>query len=139
MSIGYKGLAIAGTEPWFDEAQGVLNNTHGLVDSAAGELGGLYTAGWLKRGPSGIIGTNIPDAKDTVATILHDAESASPKQEATSIKGLLEQRGVEFVDWEAYRRIDAAETSEEHKRNPEQPREKFTTIEELLQVAKGSS
>jgi NADPH-dependent glutamate synthase beta subunit-like oxidoreductase len=141
VSIGYKGVAIAGTEPWFDETQGVLKNIHGKVDSAADDLGGLYTAGWLKRGPSGIIGTNIPDAKDTVATMLHDAESASPKQEIgqTSLKVLLEERSVAFVDWEAYRRIDATEMSDGHKRNPEQPREKFTTTQELLQIAKDSS
>lgn len=141
MSIGYKGVAIPGTEPWFEEAQGVLRNTHGKVDGVAGELGGLYTSGWLKRGPSGIIGTNIPDAKDTVATMLHDAEIiASPKEIATtSLKTLLEERGVAYVDWDAYRRIDAAEMKQEHKRNSEQPREKFTTTQQLLQAAKKES
>ncbi len=140
MSIGYKGVAIEGTEPWFDESQGILKNTHGLVDRASGEVGGLYSAGWLKRGPSGIIGTNIPDAKDTVATMLHDTASSVPKPEThiTPLHVLLHQRGVEYVDWEAYQRIDTAEMSAKHKRNPEQPREKFTTREELLQIAKAS-
>ena len=138
MSIGYKGVAIPGTEPWFDEKRGVLRNVHGKVDSAAGNLGGLYTAGWLKRGPSGIIGTNIPDAKDTVATMLRDADSSSPNDEKrqSSLRELLETRGVAFVDWNAYRNIDETEMSAEKKRNPEQPREKFTTTQELLDVAR---
>lgn len=139
MSIGYKGVAIDGTEPWFDESKGILKNIHGLVDSASDELGGLYSSGWLKRGPSGIIGTNISDAKDTVATILHDIKSSSPKSssDVNPLQELLEERGVEYVNWEAYQRIDAAETNVHHKRNTEQPREKFTTREELLQIAKG--
>jgi NADPH-dependent glutamate synthase beta subunit-like oxidoreductase len=120
--------------------EGILTNTHGKVDSAVDNLGALYTAGWLKRGPSGIIGTNIPDAKDTVASMLHDAASASPKPGTgqSSLKVLLEERSVPFVDWEAYQRVDSTEMSDEHKRNPEQPREKFTTKEELLQAAKVS-
>jgi NADPH-dependent glutamate synthase beta subunit-like oxidoreductase len=63
VSIGYKGVAIEGSEPWFDESRGVMKNQHGLVDAANSDMnmGGLYVSGWLKRGPSGIIGTNIGD------------------------------------------------------------------------------
>lgn len=137
MSIGYKGVAIEGTEPWFDESRGVLKNTHGLVDATTDSLGGLYVSGWLKRGPTGIIGTNIGDAKDTVATIVHSIQKLSPKEEGKdlSLSKLLEERGVAAVDWHGYQKIDAAETSESRKRKPQQPREKITTREELLQVA----
>jgi NADPH-dependent glutamate synthase beta subunit-like oxidoreductase len=130
-------VAIPGTEPWFDESLGVLTNTHGLVDAATDELGGLYVSGWLKRGPTGIIGTNIADAKDTVASIVHDIQSpASPKpQSSSSLQDLLQERGVKVVDWEAYQRIDATETSDERRRHPEQPREKITALQELLNVA----
>lgn len=137
LSIGYKGVAIKGTEPWFDESRGVLKNTHGLVDSASGDAGAIYAAGWLKRGPSGIIGTNIPDAKDTVATMLHDMDKVTP--EATNSKSLarlLTERGVEYVDWEAYQRIDKSETSSARKRHNDQPREKITVRDELLEVAR---
>jgi adrenodoxin-NADP+ reductase len=140
VSIGYKGVAIEGTEPWFDESRGILKNTHGLVESPVGTLGAVYTAGWLKRGPSGIIGTNIPDAKDTVATILHDMAGLTPKSNSSPpLRDLLEARGVQYVDWESYRRIDAAETNSERKRHPGQPREKITRLEELLNVARGDS
>jgi NADPH-dependent glutamate synthase beta subunit-like oxidoreductase len=109
-----------------------------LVDNGDDDddLGSLYVAGWLKRGPSGIIGTNIADAKDTVATIVHHAESSSPKPETgVSLSELLKERGVAAVDWKAYQNVDAAETSDERKRNREQPREKITSKEEALQVA----
>jgi len=137
VSIGYKGVAMKGTEPWFDESRGILKNTHGLVASASGELGGLYTAGWLKRGPSGIIGTNISDAKDTVATMLHDMPVEIAKSKSSqSIDALLETRGVEYVDWKAYQNIDAAEMNALSKRHPDQPREKITIVDELINAAR---
>lgn len=147
MSIGYKGVAIEGSERWFDESRGVMKNQHGLVDAANSELnmGGLYVSGWLKRGPSGIIGTNIGDAKDTVATILKDLEEESssvPTRKAikatsdtTTLDELLKKRNVQVVDWTAFEKIEAAETSNARKRSPEQPREKITTRDELLAIA----
>jgi NADPH-dependent glutamate synthase beta subunit-like oxidoreductase len=99
-------------------------------------LGSLYVAGWLKRGPSGIIGTNIADTKDTVATIVHYAESSLLKPETgISLSELLKEQGVASVDWKAYQNTDAAETSDERKRNPEQTQEKITSKEEALQMA----
>lgn len=98
VSIGYKGVSIDGLEEWFDTTKGTIRHSHGLVDPATttttskknekvdnnndngiddiknNDLAGLYVTGWLKRGPSGIIGTNIADAKDTVTTIIHDLE-----------------------------------------------------------------
>ena len=142
VSIGYKGVAIEGTEPWFDQSLGILKNNHGLVDPPTDELGGLYTAGWLKRGPSGIIGTNIADAKDTVTSMLHDMATRSPKVSSDSsaheLKELLQERGVDYVDWDGYQRIEVAESSSQHKRHPDQPREKITSRQELLVVARGT-
>jgi NADPH-dependent glutamate synthase beta subunit-like oxidoreductase len=147
VSIGYKGLAIPGTEQWYDDTSGVITNTHGLVDGArttdAGDensLAGLYVTGWLKRGPSGIIGTNIADAKDTVATIVKDsAKTIASAAEKTSQEGslleLLKERGVQVVDWRGYQKIDAAEMDAARRRHPDQPREKFTTRRELLEAA----
>jgi NADPH-dependent glutamate synthase beta subunit-like oxidoreductase len=85
-------VAIPGTEPWFDESRGILTNTHGLVDAAMDELAGLYVSGWLKRGSTGIIGTNIADAEDTVASIVHDNQlPASPKpQSSSSVQDLVD-------------------------------------------------
>ena len=143
MSIGYKGVAIEGTEPWFDQSKGTLKNTHGLVDPPTDAMGGLYTAGWLKRGPSGIIGTNIPDAKDTVASMLHDIPTLPPKAPSDSqshqLEDLLKERGVEYLDWDGYQRIDIVESSLHHKRHPDQPREKITSRQELLDIARRTS
>lgn len=137
VSIGYKGVAIDGTEPWFDTSKGILTNTHGLVDPSTDELGGLFVSGWLKRGPSGIIGTNIPDAKDTVAMILKEMNENTGRTttSTSSLSELLQERGVNVVNWTAYQKIDAAETDDESKRNVEQPREKVVSREELLRIA----
>jgi NADPH-dependent glutamate synthase beta subunit-like oxidoreductase len=143
VSIGYKGVAVEGSEPWFDDSRGVMKNIHGLVDAANSELGGLYVSGWLKRGPSGIIGTNIGDAKDTVATILKDLQEESSTVQTsdttttttTTLDELLKKRNVQVVDWAAFQKIEAAETSKERKRHAEQPREKITTRDELLAIA----
>jgi adrenodoxin-NADP+ reductase len=80
VSVGYKGVAIPGLAPEvFDSHRGLVVNTHGKVTDASNGLAGLYVSGWLKRGPSGIIGTNITDAKDTVGSIVKDLEHQIPK------------------------------------------------------------
>jgi NADPH-dependent glutamate synthase beta subunit-like oxidoreductase len=155
VSIGYKGVAIPGTEEWFDGTRGIMKNEHGRVDRAKeasssttssnnnNKLAGLYVSGWLKRGPTGIIGTNITDAKDTVATILHDLNKereTQQQQQPTPEKGgtlteLLRQRQIAVVDWDGVQRIEAVEASEDRKRTPRQIREKLTTRDELLQAA----
>jgi adrenodoxin-NADP+ reductase len=137
ISIGYKGVALPGIieSGLFDSQRGVVVNTHGKVDDSKDGLGGLYVSGWLKRGPSGIIGTNIADAKDTVASITKDLEGQTIKSHDTSLHYLLKERGVKVVDWSAYERIDATETDEARKRSREQPREKLTSIDEMLRAA----
>jgi NADPH-dependent glutamate synthase beta subunit-like oxidoreductase len=136
VSIGYKGEALPGTEPWFDTDHGFIRNHHGRVDVRTAQWGALYTAGWIKRGPTGIIGTNIPDAKDTVATILADLEDFVPKSAdatLTDLRPLLQERGVQVVDWHGYRRIDAAERAS--RRSDPQPREKILRLNDQLQTA----
>lgn len=135
VSIGYRGIALPGTEQWFDDRAGIIKNEHGRVDASTPELGGLYAAGWVKRGPSGIIGTNIPDAKDTVTTILSDVESDSPPQrdDPDQLGSLLKQRGVRVVGWDGYQRLERKEL--ERKRHENQPREKLVTLEEQLESA----
>ncbi|CAJ1950844.1 unnamed protein product [Cylindrotheca closterium] len=138
VSIGYKGVAIPGTEEWYDDKRGILKNTHGLIEGSKEDLGGLYVSGWLKRGPSGIIGTNITDAKDTVASILHALKSSSPvdpKEGWKSIDETLKEKGINPVNWDGYRRIDAEERSPSRKRSELQPREKICSREEQLKAA----
>jgi NADPH-dependent glutamate synthase beta subunit-like oxidoreductase len=131
---------LPGIEQWFDEQRGVVKNSGGKVDDASSSLAGLYVSGWLKRGPTGIIGTNIMDAKDTVINIVQDLETrketAGQKSDATEkLYSLLKQQNVSVVDWAAFQNIDAAETSSERKRSDIQPREKITEVKELLDAA----
>lgn len=135
VSIGYKGVALRGTEQWFDDEHGIIRNDHGRVDGRTAKLGGLYTAGWLKRGPSGIIGTNIGDAKETVATILADFDAYEPSSpsDGLDVRSLLRNREVQVVEWEGYRRIENEESGS--RRSETQPREKIVKLEDQLAAA----
>ena len=137
VSIGYKGIPLPGLEQWFDDRRGVVVNKGGKVDDASSSQGGLYVSGWLKRGPSGIIGTNIMDAKDTVVNIVRSVgPEVSIKDDASQrLSDLLAERNVPVVKWSNFEKIDAVETSPERRRNDQQPREKITEIDELLKAA----
>ena len=74
-SIGYRGVALPGVP--FDERRGLIRNEGGRVIDDAGPCCGEYAVGWIKRGPSGVIGTNKKDAADTVARITEDAEAGA--------------------------------------------------------------
>lgn len=137
VSIGYKGVKLPGMDDsLFDAGRGIVRNTHGKV------IDNLYVSGWLKRGPSGIIGTNIMDAKDTVSSILKDLEEETSTGSEKMVKGrkglgeLLLERGVRYVDWASYQRIDAAEMDPLRLRTKNQPREKITSVEEMLTYVK---
>lgn len=140
VSIGYKGLPIdESTSKSFDSKRGVLQNEHGRVATEnVTNRAPLYVSGWLKRGPSGIIGTNIGDAKDTVMSILNDLKSgaiskSTMESSSSPLEDLLKECNVRFVDWNAYRKIEDCESSE--KRHPDQPREKIVDREKLLTAA----
>lgn len=141
----------------FDSRRGILRNEHGKVfgnDCAtSGEearTGLLYAAGWIKRGPTGIIGTNIGDARDTVGSILHDLKKgripvgmdASTIDRGTSgrdaLAKLLHTRNVQIVDWDGFQRIDEAEKDLKSLRTTSQPREKIVNIAEMLKIARSS-
>lgn len=128
-------MALPGVEQYFDDQQGVVVNEHGKIEGGTAQCGGLYTSGWLKRGPSGIIGTNIGDAKDTVATILRDLESSGSDRAAMDdLESLLGERDVDVVGWDGYQRIEDEENRT--TRSESQPREKITSIEDMVKVAK---
>ncbi len=109
-AVGYRGSALPGLP--FDDARGVIPNDGGRVLDAAGTpLPGLYTTGWIKRGPVGLIGHTKGDALETVGTIIADlerlAEPAAPDTEA--ILELLAGRGVRFTTWAGWLALDAHE------------------------------
>lgn len=112
-SVGYRGVALPGVP--FQERWGVISNIEGRVTDPETDapLAGEYVAGWIKRGPSGVIGTNKPDAVETVAAMLHDAAAgltwAPVAASPDSVSALLCSRGVRFTDFDDWRAIDAAE------------------------------
>jgi ferredoxin--NADP+ reductase len=133
-SVGYTGVPIEGVP--FDEKRGLILNAGGRVlDSHdAGHKVGHYTAGWIKRGPSGVIGTNKKDALETVQHLLADVGSEtllSPSNPAPeAIEQLLAEKNVRYVSFEDWQAIDQAEVGrgEPHGR----PRVKFVRVDEML-------
>jgi ferredoxin--NADP+ reductase len=93
----------------FDARNGTIPNDRGRVEGAER----TYAAGWIKRGPSGVIGTNKKDAAETVDLLLEDARAGTlGRMRAESARGLemlLEERGVQFVEYTGWQAIDAAE------------------------------
>ena len=128
-SIGYKSEPIEDSVP-FDEKRSVVKSDKGKISD------GFYTSGWCKRGPTGIVGTNIIDAKETVAAIVGDVSSGRVScKDGGALGSLLSERNVDFVTWSQYKRIDAAETKAGEASAPVRPRVKLDTCEEMLSVA----
>ncbi|KAJ5522755.1 hypothetical protein N7513_013328 [Penicillium frequentans] len=159
-SVGYKSLPLPGLEDLgieFDNRRGVIpNDGLGRVTSPSdsGEprklpdgslisyLPGLYCAGWVKRGPTGVIASTMTDAFTTVDTILHDLASheGSLLHNSGQSTGLgwegvtaeVQQRGLRATSWQDWQRIDSIERERGQQKG--RPREKFTRVEEMLQV-----
>jgi ferredoxin--NADP+ reductase len=133
-SVGYRGVALPGIG--FDERRGVIPNDHGRVtDPATGQqVPGVYVTGWIKRGPSGVIGTNKPDAVETVASMLADLEREThwrpEAPEPASVEALVQSRQPLAVSYPDWRRLDALECSNGEACG--RPRLKFASVEEML-------
>lgn len=135
-SIGYRGQALVDLP--FDARTGTLPNRDGRVtDPATGAvLRGTYTAGWIKRGPSGVIGTNRADAASTVEALLDDYRRGrlnAPTGSASDLAGLVATRQPERVDRAHWQRIDEQEAA--WGRTQGRPRVKFTGTHDMLLTA----
>lgn len=133
-SIGYKSEPLEGVP--FDHHRGVVPNEHGRVVRPDGStVPGLYVSGWMKRGPSGVIGTNRMDAEETVASMWADLAATRPGEKPgwRAIQDKLRERQVAYVDWKQWKAIE----DEEHRRGQVlgKEREKFTSVPEMLDVA----
>jgi len=136
-SVGYQGVELPGVP--FDPATGTIPNEGGRVEP------GVYCAGWIKRGPTGVIGTNKKDATETVELLLEDAPAGrlDPKPDATApaVDALLDERGVRVVEYAGWMAIDEMERAAGEKVG--RPRVKLCTWDELLataeRVASGSA
>lgn len=134
-SIGYKGIAMPGVP--FDEKAGVVPSTAGRVVANGAAVPGLYVAGWIKRGPSGVIGTNKPDGYETAESLIADLPLLVPcvTPDTRPLLELLRGRGVRPVSFDDFRRIDAAEV--ERGKRTGKPREKFARVGEMLALLGG--
>jgi ferredoxin--NADP+ reductase len=141
-SIGYKGIGLEGVP--FDEDRGTIRNEGGrVIDDGGGQVEGQYVVGWIKRGPSGVIGTNKKDAQETIDLLFEDlAKGHVPQPElaadGSAVEELLAERSpdavVSFAGWEA---IDAAEKGKGEPLG--RPRVKFCSVEEMVEAARAGS
>ena len=133
-SVGYRGVPLPGVP--FNDDWGVILNAKGRVLDAQTKLPlvGQYTAGWIKRGPTGVIGTNKPDAAETVTGMLEDLardihlRPADPSPEA--VERLVRERQPQYLSYQDWLRLDELET----RRGKEtgRPRVKFTRVKDML-------
>ncbi len=135
-SVGYRGTALPGLP--FDDRRGVIPNVTGRVvestDSATA-VRGVYVAGWIKRGPQGVIGTNKSDAAETVDHLLADAVSgrlAVAAGSAADLDALLAERELDVTSWTDWQALDRAEI--ERGKAAGRPREKIVAVGDMLEV-----
>ncbi len=136
-SVGYRGVAVSDVP--FDEGRATIRNAGGRVlDEQGIAVPGAYCAGWIKRGPTGVIGTNKKDATETVELLLADARSgALPRAanaSAAAVDALLAERGGEVVTYSGWEMIDRLEC--ERGASCGRPRIKVCRWEELLAASR---
>ncbi len=131
-SVGYHGVPISGVP--FDERSGVIPNQQGRVTESGRVVPGVYAAGWIKRGPRGIIGANKADSDETVRHILEDTLQLTPcpRRDTRALLESLRKKGVRAVSFQDWKRIDAEEV--QRGKAAGKPREKFTSVAEMLAV-----
>ncbi len=135
-SVGYRGVALPGVP--FNESWGVILNERGRVLDPATRtpVVGEYAAGWIKRGPTGVIGTNKPDAAETVACMLEDVRKGailSPAHpDRAAAERLVRERQPRYVSYEDWLKLDELETA--RGRRLGRPRVKFCCVEEMLEA-----
>lgn len=132
-AVGYRGVAIPGLP--FDETAGTIPHSEGRITGRDHD----YVVGWIKRGPSGVIGTNKKDSQDTVDTLTADLASAPPREvpddHAEQVANWLAERQPRVVTDAHWLLIDAHERTagEPHGR----PRVKVANVEALLHIGHG--
>ncbi|MFQ5898163.1 MAG: FAD-dependent oxidoreductase [Candidatus Methylomirabilia bacterium] len=133
-SVGYRGVPLPGVP--FNESWGVILNEKGRVldPDTRQPVVGEYTAGWIKRGPTGVIGTNKPDAAETVVCMVEDLAHGvilTPSHpDAGAAEALIRQRRPEYFSYADWRRLDELEVA--RGRAAGRPRVKFTRVADML-------
>jgi ferredoxin--NADP+ reductase len=138
-SVGYRGVPVAGVP--FDERSGVIPNQLGRVTDPQSKtpVPGLYVSGWIKRGPSGVIGTNKKDGTETAAAMLEDAAASkilSPtRANGAAIDALVRGRRQDLISYADWSRLDAIEVAAGERNG--RPRVKLVTRAEVAAALKG--
>ncbi|MGE0876015.1 MAG: NAD(P)-binding protein [Burkholderiales bacterium] len=132
--VGFRANPLPGLP--FDASRGVVPNRAGRVIDADGPLAGVYAAGWVKRGASGIIGTNRADSGETVRALLEDLAALRTRRVpgTAGLQALLAARGKPVVDYAGWLRLDAVEVS--RGRASGKPREKIVDVARMLDAAR---
>ena len=148
-SIGYKSSRISEDVP-FDEDKNVVRNVRGRVtgeregeEESPKTIPGMYVTGWLKRGPVGIIGANITDAKETAAAVVEDIHAqAIPAMERDPVESIAESDAVagevlrRAVTWEEAQRLHEHEIELGQRQSTPRLREKITSVPDMIRIAK---
>eukprot|EP01080_Neovahlkampfia_damariscottae_P002345 gene2345-2813_t len=128
-SVGYKNQPM--DEVPFDNEKGIIPNEQGRVGS------NIYVSGWLKRGPVGVIATNVTDAKETSECMIQDSIKLSESEETLggrAFETYLTTKNVEYVTFDQFKKIDDFEVGEGKKCG--KSRNKITDIDEMLSIAR---
>jgi ferredoxin--NADP+ reductase len=138
-SIGYRGRPLPGVP--FDERRGLIRNDGGRVTDEDGRpIPGEYAVGWIKRGPSGVIGTNKKDASDTVVKLIEDAGAGRLNEpeyaDPDAVEPWLRSRVPGLVTWGGWQAIDQHETAAGEPQR--RPRVKLVRVPEMIAVAETS-
>ena len=133
-SVGYLGVPLPDVP--FDDRRGVIPNDRGRVLARDGKrpVAGFYASGWIKRGPTGVIGTNKPDAAETVERMLEDLEAGAilpaDKPGVAAAERLVRERQPDYVSYEDWLRLDDIETA--RGKESGRPRVKLTRTEDMI-------
>ena len=138
-SVGYRGVALPDVP--FHDSFGTVENDLGRVQTNDGkQVTGLYAAGWIKRGPTGVIGTNKTCAQETVQCMVDDLHAGKYFEpvisDLSAIEHLIRERQQQVISYQDWKAINEAEVKKGEAEN--RPRVKFTNIEDMLAVLQKS-
>jgi ferredoxin/flavodoxin---NADP+ reductase len=135
-SVGYRGVALPDV-PFDDKGGKILNDKGRILDPGSkSPIVGLYTSGWIKRGPSGVVGDNRKDSVETVTLMLEDLQKGATlnpaNADAVSAEKLVRERQPQFFSFADWQKLDKLEIEKGKLRGS--PRVKFTSVDEMLKA-----
>ena len=135
-SVGYHGIPLPGVP--FHEKWGIIPNERGrVIDSKTQQfVSGQYVVGWIKRGPSGLVGDNKPDSAETVRCMLEDIDGkvapVSEDKQPQAIERLLSSRNIVYLTFSDWKKLDALES--ENGKTAGKIRDKFVNLSDMLRA-----